>query len=291
MKVGVGSVGLGPFSSPEAMGHLAQTAERCGFESVWAPDHSAIPDPHQSKCPYTPDGEIPGGPHAPLCEPITALSYVAGADLEDQAGHRDHDSASAPSVLRRQGTGDSGPGVERAAPSWESAADGARRSSRRWDLTSTSAASAPTRRCRQYAPCGARTRPPSRAPISISSGFAAFPSRCKRAAYRLSLAAIRAPRPAARHASATAFYPLTPIVGTDVEDHRLPPGDQGTDRAAQGGMRQGRTQLRRLRHLDRSGARSRHDQAPRRPRRNARVHELRCHRSRRGDPLGGASRQ
>ncbi len=86
MKVGVGSVGLGPFSSPEAMGHLAQTAERCGFESVWAPDHSAIPDPHQSKCPYTPDGEIPGGPHAPLCEPITALSYVAALTSKIKLG-------------------------------------------------------------------------------------------------------------------------------------------------------------------------------------------------------------
>ncbi len=78
MKFGIGSIGIGPFSVPEIMAHVAQTAERCGFESLWAPDHSAIPDPHVSKCPYTPDGEIPGGADAPLVEPIAALSFLAG---------------------------------------------------------------------------------------------------------------------------------------------------------------------------------------------------------------------
>jgi probable F420-dependent oxidoreductase len=78
MKIGIASIGLGPFSVPDIMAHVARTAEQCGFESLWAPDHSAIPDGHQTKCPYTPDGEIPGGPDAPLVEPISALSFVAG---------------------------------------------------------------------------------------------------------------------------------------------------------------------------------------------------------------------
>jgi probable F420-dependent oxidoreductase len=78
MKIGIASVGLGPFSVPDIMAHVARTAEQCGFESLFAPDHSAIPDGHQTKCPYTPDGEIPGGPHAPLVEPITTLSFLAG---------------------------------------------------------------------------------------------------------------------------------------------------------------------------------------------------------------------
>jgi probable F420-dependent oxidoreductase len=78
MKIGIASVGLGPFSAPEVMAHIARTAEQCGFESLWAPDHSAIPDGHQTKCPYTPDGQIPGGPNAPLVEPISALSFMAG---------------------------------------------------------------------------------------------------------------------------------------------------------------------------------------------------------------------
>jgi len=86
MKVGAGSIGIGPFSDPGVMAHLAQAAERCGFESLWAPDHSAIPDGHQSKCPYTPDGEIPGGPDAALNEPIAALSYVAAVTSKIKLG-------------------------------------------------------------------------------------------------------------------------------------------------------------------------------------------------------------
>jgi probable F420-dependent oxidoreductase len=86
MKIGIASVGLGPFSVPEIMAHVARTAEQCGFESLWAPDHSAIPDGHQTKCPYTPDGEIPGGPHAPLVEPISTLSFLAGLTSKIKLG-------------------------------------------------------------------------------------------------------------------------------------------------------------------------------------------------------------
>jgi probable F420-dependent oxidoreductase len=86
MKIAIASVGLGPFSAPDIMAHVARTAEQCGFESLWAPDHSAIPDGHQTKCPYTPDGEIPGGPHAPLVEPISALSFLAGLTSKIKLG-------------------------------------------------------------------------------------------------------------------------------------------------------------------------------------------------------------
>jgi len=86
MKIGIASVGIGSFSDPEIMAHVARTAEQCGFESLWAPDHSAIPDGHQTKCPYTPNGEIPGGPNAPLVEPISALSYMAGLTSKIKLG-------------------------------------------------------------------------------------------------------------------------------------------------------------------------------------------------------------
>ncbi len=86
MKIGITSVGLGPLSNPDTMAHVARTAEQCGFESLWAPDHSAIPDGHQTKCPYTPNGEIPGGPDAPLVEPISALSFMAGLTSKIKLG-------------------------------------------------------------------------------------------------------------------------------------------------------------------------------------------------------------
>lgn len=86
MKIGIASLGLGPLSDPDTMAHVARTAEHCGFESLWAPDHSAIPDGHQTKCPYTPNGEIPGGPAAPLVEPISALSFMAGLTSKIKLG-------------------------------------------------------------------------------------------------------------------------------------------------------------------------------------------------------------
>jgi probable F420-dependent oxidoreductase len=86
MKIGIASVGLGPLSDPDTMALVARTAEQCGFESLWAPEHSAIPDGHQTKCPYTPDGEIPGGPHTPLVEPISALSFMAALTSKIKLG-------------------------------------------------------------------------------------------------------------------------------------------------------------------------------------------------------------
>ena len=78
MKIGMSFLGIGPFSALEPMTHIAQKSEQCGFESLWMPDHSAIPDGHQSSCPYTSDGRIPPeGEHTPLNEPIVALSYLA----------------------------------------------------------------------------------------------------------------------------------------------------------------------------------------------------------------------
>jgi probable F420-dependent oxidoreductase len=86
MEIGITSVGLGPLSDRDTMAHVARTAEKCGFESLWAPDHSAIPDGHQTKCPYTPNGEIPGGPDAPLVEPVSALSFLAGLTSKIKLG-------------------------------------------------------------------------------------------------------------------------------------------------------------------------------------------------------------
>ena len=87
MKIGMSFLGIGPFSAPEPMTHLAQKSEQCGFESLWMADHSAIPDGHKSSCPYTPDGRIPPwGEATPLNEPIAALSYIAALTSKVRLG-------------------------------------------------------------------------------------------------------------------------------------------------------------------------------------------------------------
>ena len=46
MKYGIGFATSGAFSDPALLAHLATTAERCGFESLWSVEHVAIPVKH-----------------------------------------------------------------------------------------------------------------------------------------------------------------------------------------------------------------------------------------------------
>lgn len=76
MKFGIGFANSGAFSSPALLGHLATTAERCGFESLWSVEHVAIPVNH-SPYPGTRDGKMPGGDDVPIPDPLIPLAYVA----------------------------------------------------------------------------------------------------------------------------------------------------------------------------------------------------------------------
>jgi probable F420-dependent oxidoreductase len=76
MKFGIAFANSGAFSQPTLLGHLATTAERCGFESLWTVEHVAIPVRH---LPYagTKDGQMPGGDQVPIPDPLIPLAYVA----------------------------------------------------------------------------------------------------------------------------------------------------------------------------------------------------------------------
>ena len=76
MKFGIGFATSGAFSDPALLGHLATTAERCGFESLWSVEHVAIPVPHT---PYagSKDGSMPGGDEVAIPDPLIPLAYVA----------------------------------------------------------------------------------------------------------------------------------------------------------------------------------------------------------------------
>ena len=99
-------------------------------------------------------------------------------DQKDPARHHRHHPAPAPSFIHRQGDGNARRALQAGARTWASAADGSRRSSRRWDSTSTSAANAPTSRSRQSGRCGATTRRVFPASISNLARSRAFPNRC-----------------------------------------------------------------------------------------------------------------
>jgi probable F420-dependent oxidoreductase len=76
MKFGIGFTNSGAFSNPALMGHLAATAERCGFESLWTVEHVAVPVKHLPY-PGTKDGQMPGGDDVPIQDPLIPLAYVA----------------------------------------------------------------------------------------------------------------------------------------------------------------------------------------------------------------------
>jgi len=77
MKIGLMFANSGPFSSPDLFGHMAQTAECCGIESIWTVEHVAIPLGYKSIYPYSSSGRIPGSEDVPIPDPLMPLAYAA----------------------------------------------------------------------------------------------------------------------------------------------------------------------------------------------------------------------
>src|ERR1700752_2423202 len=77
MKFGLMYANAGPFAFPEALTHLATTAERVGMESLWTVEHVVIPVGYGSTYPYDPSGKIPAPDQLPIPDPLLALTYVA----------------------------------------------------------------------------------------------------------------------------------------------------------------------------------------------------------------------
>ncbi len=78
MKIGFFAVGIGPSADPEIIALTAQTAERCGFHSLWAPEHVVLIDQYVSKYPYSTDGRLPmPTTKIDILDPYIALTYAA----------------------------------------------------------------------------------------------------------------------------------------------------------------------------------------------------------------------
>jgi probable F420-dependent oxidoreductase len=77
MKFALTGVGTGSTARPEVLVQVTQKAEELGYESVWIPEHLAVPVTMASRYPYSADGQFPGGPTANLHDPFVALAFVA----------------------------------------------------------------------------------------------------------------------------------------------------------------------------------------------------------------------
>ena len=77
MKFGLMYANAGPFAYPQALAHVATTAERCGLESLWTVEHVVIPVGYKSTYPYDPSGKIPAPDQMPIPDPFVWLAYAA----------------------------------------------------------------------------------------------------------------------------------------------------------------------------------------------------------------------
>ncbi len=77
MKFALSGVGSGSTARPELLVRVAQKGEALGFESVWIPEHLAVPVEITSSYPYSADGKFPGGAGAALHDPFVALGFIA----------------------------------------------------------------------------------------------------------------------------------------------------------------------------------------------------------------------
>lgn len=76
MKYGIIFANSGHFSRPELFVELARNCEEFGFESIWTVEHVVIPQPHMPY-PGSRDGQMPGGDHVPIPDPLIPLAYAA----------------------------------------------------------------------------------------------------------------------------------------------------------------------------------------------------------------------
>jgi probable F420-dependent oxidoreductase len=75
-----------PFD-PAPITHYAQVADRVGFESIWVPEHVAIPADYGSRYPYRAEGKLPGDDEdMPWPEPLLCLTYVAALTTKIRLG-------------------------------------------------------------------------------------------------------------------------------------------------------------------------------------------------------------
>ncbi|MEO8605907.1 MAG: LLM class F420-dependent oxidoreductase, partial [bacterium] len=86
MKFALQAVGCGSTAKPDVLAEVARKAEELGFESLWIPEHLAVPLEMHSPYPYSPDGKFPGGAAVALHDPFIALAYVAACTQRIKLG-------------------------------------------------------------------------------------------------------------------------------------------------------------------------------------------------------------
>jgi len=87
MNIGFAFIGVGLSAEPDVITVIAETAEACGYHSLWAPEHIVLLDQYSSKYPYTQDGVMPfPSLEIDLLDPFLALTYAAASTKKIRLG-------------------------------------------------------------------------------------------------------------------------------------------------------------------------------------------------------------
>jgi probable F420-dependent oxidoreductase len=80
MKIGLSWFFIKPMPfEREVLLHYAKEADRLGFESLWIPEHAAIPHGYKTHYPYSVDGKLPtNDEEMPFPDPFITLAFAAG---------------------------------------------------------------------------------------------------------------------------------------------------------------------------------------------------------------------
>ena len=80
MKIGLSWFFIKPMPfDREVLLHYAKEADRLGFESIWIPEHAAIPHGYKTHYPYSVDGKLPtNDEEMPFPDPFITLAFAAG---------------------------------------------------------------------------------------------------------------------------------------------------------------------------------------------------------------------
>jgi probable F420-dependent oxidoreductase len=86
MEFGIVLPNLGGTARPREFCRLAQQVEELGYNSLWVSDHVVIPNEVSSRYPYSSSGALGIGPEEDILEPLTTLSFLAGATSKIRLG-------------------------------------------------------------------------------------------------------------------------------------------------------------------------------------------------------------
>ncbi len=86
MKLGLFTLLSAPIATPDYIATVARAADDLGFNSIWAPEHVVLFAEHESRYPYSENGQIGVPANAGILDPFAVLTFIAAATKNIRIG-------------------------------------------------------------------------------------------------------------------------------------------------------------------------------------------------------------